>query len=180
VCLWSEVQEGLVTSDIVESGLRRWLGLRRVLRCLAGGQRSMEWVSRCVARCGEGTDCCHGPGTTRTRLIPIKRSSWHLNIPVSEIPINMYLITFESAFSVYDTECFSNAIFWVKRLFSEFKFYFNELWVIRAMAWWLSHEMEMHSKDEVVVHYLGVIPGTCLEQLKRTTIKICLYSPTDT
>ena len=139
-------------------------------------QRSMEWVSRCVARCGEGTDCCHGPGTTRTRLIPIRRSTWHLNIPVSEIPINSYkyvlIYIFKSAFSFLWYWRFFNMIFRVKRIFPEFKVYFNELWVTRAMTWLLSHEMEMNSKDEVAVHYLGAIPGTCLEQLKRTTIKI--------
>jgi hypothetical protein len=64
-----------------------WFEARAQMSCW--GQRSMEWVSRCVARCGEGTDCCLGPGTTRTRLIPIRRSVWHLNIRVSEIRINL-------------------------------------------------------------------------------------------
>jgi len=36
MCVWSAVQEGLVTSDIVEGGLRRSHSLRRVLKCLAG------------------------------------------------------------------------------------------------------------------------------------------------
>jgi hypothetical protein len=146
-----------------------WFEARAQMSCW--GQRSMEWVSPCVARCGEGTDCCHGPGTTRIRLIPIRRSAWHLNIPVSEIPINMLLIAFEGAFSVLWHCRYLYRDLLGNVTYHEFKVYLNELWVTRAMIWRLAHETEVHSKDEVAVRYLGDMPGACLEQLKRTTIK---------